>query len=149
MSDENPRSTASFGGHPFHAMLVPIPITCFFGAFLTDLTYWRTADMMWANFSIWLLTAGLVVGALAALMGLIDFFGSRKVRALKTAWFHGAGNGLAMVLSIFNAFVHSRDGYTSVVPTGLVLSGIVVLILLVTSWLGGELVFRHRVGVAG
>lgn len=149
MPDENPRSTASFMGHPFHAMLVPVPITCFVGVFLTDLTYWRTADMMWANFSIWLLTAGLIGGALAAVMGLIDFFGSRKVRALRTAWFHGAGNALALVLSIFNAFVHSRDGYTSVVPTGLVLSGIVVLILVVTAWLGGELVFRHRVGVAG
>jgi uncharacterized membrane protein len=61
---------------------------------------------------------------------------------------HGGLNGLAMILSLFNVLVHSRDGYTSVVPTGLILSGLVVLILIVTGWLGGELVFRHRVAVS-
>ena len=148
MADQNPPSRTSLGGHPIHPMLVPIPITCFIGAFLTDLTYWRTADMQWANFSVWLITAGLVGGALAAIAGLTDLLGSRQVRARKTAWFHGAGNGLAMLLSLFNVFIHSRDAYTSVVPTGLILSGLVSLILLVTGWLGGELVFRHRVAVS-
>jgi uncharacterized membrane protein len=45
--------------------------------------------------------------------------------------------------------VHSRDGYTAVVPTGLILSGVVVLILMVTAWMGWEMVYRDRVGVAG
>lgn len=148
MPDQNPRSIASIRGHPLHAMLVSVPITCFVGAFITDLAYWRTADMQWANFSIWLLTAGLVVGLFAVIAGLTDFIGSRQIRSLRSAWLHGAGNGLAMLLSIFNAFVHSRDAWTSVVPTGLILSGLVVLILIVTAWLGGEMVFRHRVGVA-
>ncbi|PIK73709.1 hypothetical protein CS379_06895, partial [Methylobacterium frigidaeris] len=49
---------------------------------------------------------------------------------------------------LVNAFVHSRDGWTSVVPTGLILSGLVVLILCVTGWLGWAMVYRHRVGVA-
>ena len=57
------------------------------------------------------------------------------------------GNITVLILSIFNAFVHSRDAYTSVVPTGLTLSGLVVLILLVTGWNGWTLVYRHRVGV--
>ena len=147
MIETNPRSTASIAGHPIHALLVPIPITCFVGTFVTDLVYWKTANMMWANMSIWLLTVGLVVSALAVLAGLTDFFGDRRVRALSSAWVHGLGNGLALVLSIVNAFVHSRDAYTSVVPTGLILSGLVVLILVVTSWLGSGLVYRHGVGV--
>ena len=37
----------------------------------------------------------------------------------------------ASVLSLVNAFVHSRDGYTAVVPTGLILSATVLLILLI------------------
>jgi uncharacterized membrane protein len=45
-------------------------------------------------------------------------------------------------------FVHTRDAWTSVVPWGLVLSAIVVLILLVTGWLGWAMVYRHHVGVA-
>jgi uncharacterized membrane protein len=128
-------------------MLVPIPITCFVGTFVTDLAYWKTATIMWADLSAWLLTVGLVVSVLVVIAGLIDFVGDRRIRALRAAWIHGLGNGLALILSIFNAFIHSRDAYTSVVPTGLILSGLVVLILIVTSWNGGEMVFRRGVGV--
>lgn len=39
-------------------------------------------------------------------------------------------------------------GETAVIPTGLVLSFVVVLILLFTGWKGWEMVYRHRVGVA-
>jgi len=147
MPRQNPRSTASIGGHPIHAMLVSIPISCFVGTFFTDLVYWKTAIIMWANMSAWLLTVGLVVSILVVLAGLIDFLGDRRIRALRAAWIHGVGNALVIVLSIFNAFVHSRDAYTSVVPTGLILSGVVVLILAVTAWNGATLVYRHGVGV--
>jgi uncharacterized membrane protein len=128
-------------------MLVPVPIVCFVGTFISDVVYWKTAAMMWANMSAWLLTFGLVVSILVVIAGLIDFFGDRRIRALKSAWVHGLGNGVALILCIFNAFVHSRDAYTSVVPTGLILSGLVVLILIVTAWLGSGLVYRHGVGV--
>lgn len=148
MNDDNPRSTASICGRPIHAMLVPFPIACFVGAFVTDLVYWNDPVMLWETFSIWLLTAGLIVAAFAVLFGLIDFIGSRRIRNLRLAWLHGIGNGVAMILAIINAFVHSRDGYTAVVPTGLILSGLVVLILLVTGWMGQSMVYRHRVGVS-
>ena len=144
---DNPRSTARLGGHPIHPMLVPFPIACFVGTLATDLAYWRTADIMWADFSIWLLTAGLFISVLVVLAGLIDFLGDRRIRALPQSWIHGLGNGVALILAIFNAFVHSRDAYTSVVPTGLTLSALVVLILLVTGWNGWDMVYRHRVGV--
>ncbi|RCS23468.1 DUF2231 domain-containing protein [Phyllobacterium salinisoli] len=141
------RSTARIAGHPIHPMLVPFPIACFVGTLLTDIAYWRTTDIMWANFSAWLLTAGLITGALAGIVGFIDFLGNRLVRAQAPAWPHMIGNVLALVLSFFNVLVHSRDGWIAVVPTGLILSAVVVLILLVTGWLGGSLVYRHRVGV--
>jgi uncharacterized membrane protein len=147
MTSENPRSTAQIAGHPIHALLVPVPITCLVGTFITDIVYWKSANMMWADISAWLLFIGLVVSVLAVLAGLTDFLGDRRIRALRPAWVHGLGNALALVLSIFNFFVHSRDAYTSVVPTGLILSGLVVLILLVTAWAGGEMVYRHGVGV--
>jgi uncharacterized membrane protein len=147
MPSDNPRATASLAGHPIHAMLVPVPIVCFVGAFLTDIAYWKTAAMQWANVSAWLLTVGLVVSVFVVIAGLMDFFGDRRIRNLPCAWIHGLGNGLALILSIWNAFVHSRDAYTSVVPTGLILSGVVVLILMVTAWNGGRMVFRHAVGV--
>ncbi|WP_374943279.1 DUF2231 domain-containing protein [Sphingomonas sp.] len=144
----NPRSTASIFGHPIHAMLVPFPIAFFVGAFVTDIVYAQTADLMWQYFSIWLISAGLLMGGLAAVAGLIDYFGDRRVRAKRPATPHMLLNIAAMLLSLLNAFVHSRDGWTAVVPQGIVLSGIVVAILAVSAWLGASLTYRHGVGVA-
>lgn len=145
---DNPQSTVRIAGHPIHPMLVPFPIACFVGTLLTDIAYWRTGEMMWSNFSAWLLTAGLVFGVLAAIAGFIDFLAGPAIRTLRPAWWHMLGNVLVMVLSFFNALVHTHDGWTSVVPTGLILSAIVVVILLFTGWMGWEMVYRHRVGVS-
>jgi uncharacterized membrane protein len=147
MPSPNPRSTASLRGHPFHAMLVPIPIVCFVGTLITDIVYWQTAAMLWADMSAWLLVVGLIASVFAAAAGLIDFFGERRIRELRPAWIHFLGNTTALILSIFNAFIHTRDAYTSVVPTGLILSALVVLILLVTGWNGWSMVYRYGVGV--
>lgn len=146
--EEKPRSTARIARHPIHPMLVPVPIVCFIGALITDIVYATTAEMMWADFSAWLLVVGVIVGILAAIAGLIDLLSSRAIRSLTAAWVHGLGNLVVLVLSIFNVLIHSRDAWTSVVPTGLILSIIVVLILPITGWLGGTLVYRHSVGVA-
>lgn len=144
---DNPRSAASIAGHPLHVMLVPIPIACFAGTLVTDVVYWRSQNLQWANFSDWLISVGTVFAALAALFGLIDFLSARRIRALEPAWIHGLGNALVLLLAVLNSFVHSRDGYTSIVPTGLILSALTVLILLVTGWNGWSLVHRHGVGV--
>ncbi len=147
MYTENPPSTASVAGHPLHAMLVPFPIVCFVGTFVTDLAYWQTTNVIWETFSVWLLTAGLVIAGFAAFADLIDFLGSRQIRALKSSWPHVLGNTIVLLLSLVNVFIHSRDGYTAVVPTGLILSTIVVVILLFTGWMGRDMVYRQRVGV--
>ncbi|MER8547440.1 MULTISPECIES: DUF2231 domain-containing protein [unclassified Mesorhizobium] len=148
MVGDNPRSTARIAGHPIHPMLVPFPIACFVGTLLTDLAYWRTAEMMWADFSAWLVTVGVIMGCLAAIAGLIDFLANPLIRAQPPAWPHVLGNLLALALSIINMLVHTRDAWTSIVPTGLILSAVVVLVLIFTGWLGWSMVYRHHVGVA-
>ena len=110
--------------------------------------YWRTAEMMWADFSAWLVTVGVIMGWLAAIAGLIDFVGNPLVRIQPPAWLHVIGNALVLMLATLNMFVHSRDAWTSVVPTGLILSAIVVIILPITGWLGWSMVYRHGVGDA-
>jgi uncharacterized membrane protein len=144
-----PRSVARIGEHPIHPMLVPFPIACFVGTLLTDLTYWRTGEMMWADFSAWLVTVGVIMGWLAAIAGLTDFLGNPLVRAQPPAWWHFIGNAIALVLATLNMLVHSRDGWTAVVPMGLILSALVVAILLFTGWMGWAMVYRYRVGIAG
>ena len=142
------RSTAQIASHPIHPMLVPIPITCFTGALLTDIAYTLTAEIMWANFSAWLLMVGVIFGVLAAIAGLIDFLTNRLVREQAPAWPHLLGNAVALILAFFNALIHTRDAWTSVWPLGLVLSALTVLILPVTGWLGWAMVYRYGVGVA-
>jgi uncharacterized membrane protein len=139
-------ATARIAAHPIHPMLVPIPIACFVGTLLTDIAYWRTAEMFWSDFSAWLISAGVVIGWLAAIVGAIDFFGSRGVRNLAAAWAHGIGNLVVLTLATLNMLVHTHDAWTSVVPWGLTLSAITVVLLLVTGWMGWSMVYRHRVG---
>lgn len=148
MAVSAPQSTARIASHPIHPMLVPIPIACFIGTLITDFVYWRTADMLWSDISAWLLVVGLIAALFAVIAGLIDFFGDRRIRALRAAWVHGIGNAIVLVLEIINALVHTRDAYTSVVPAGLILSAVSVLILLVTAWNGGKMVYRSGVGVS-
>jgi uncharacterized membrane protein len=130
-------------------MLVPVPIACFVGTLVSDLAYWGSLNLQWANISSWLLAVGVIVAVLAALAGFTDFLGERRIRALRAAWIHGLGNALALLIAILNLFVHGRDGYTAIVPTGLILSALTVLILLVTGWNGWTMVYRHGVGVSG
>ena len=147
MPSPAPRSTVRVAGVPLHAMLAPLTAVCLMQTLVTDVVYWKTAAIMWADMSAWLLTAGLLIGLLAVITGLIDFFADRRIRALPSAWLYGLSSAVALVLSIFNIFIHSRDAYTSVVPTGLLLSTLVVLVLLVSAWSGWDMVYRHGVGV--
>ena len=144
----NPRSTAQILGHPIHPMLIPFPITFFVAAFLCDLAFWQTANAQWATASLWLLGAGLVMAALAAVAGLTDVLGDSRIRALNDAWLHAGGNVVAVLIELYNFYTRYAHGTAAVVPTGLVLSLLVVCILLFASWKGWEMVYRHRVGIA-
>ena len=65
---------------PIYLLLFPIPVVCFIGALLTDLTYMSNAVIEWLNFSEWLIAAGLVFGAFAALASLIELIAAFEVQ---------------------------------------------------------------------
>jgi uncharacterized membrane protein len=138
------RSTAMPRGRPLHKILVSFSAAYFAGALVTDLVYWQIPDVLWERFSIWLITAGLIMAGLATIAYVIDIIGGRQLD--RPAWPRVAGYALAVLLSLINAFVHSRDGYTAVVPTGLIFSGLVIVVLLLTAWVGTVLANRSRVG---
>jgi uncharacterized membrane protein len=94
-----------------------------------------------------LLGIGLIMAALAAIMGLTDVLGDVQIRNLSDAWLHAGGNVAAVVIELYNWYSRYEHGKSAIVPTGLILSLVVVLILLFTGWKGWELVYRHRVGV--
>ena len=112
-----------------HALFGAFPLAYFLLAFLTDIAYSRSYNLQWQYFSIWLIVAGLIMGGFAILFGGIEWLMRRR-----TAHRHGGLHILlalaAWLLALLNAFIHSRDGWTAVVPEGLILSGIVALLML-------------------
>ena len=144
----NPKTTVQIAGHPIHPMLIPFPVAFLVATFVSDLIFLRTGNPGWATASLWLLGAALVMAALAAVAGLVDFLGDERIRDLSAAWHHMLGNVLAVLLSLVNWYRRYASTDPGIPSGGVLISFIVVAILLYTGWRGWEMVYRHRVGVA-
>ena len=117
-----------------HATLLSFPIACFTLTVMTDIAYWRTANLLWLHFSEWLLLAGLVFGVLAAFFILLDVLFRRE----RPAW-RAVGMGvIVLVLAALNSFIHTADGWTAVVPYGLAVSILTVAAMIMSGW------FAHK-----
>ena len=120
--------------HPLNAILLAFPLPLFLGALLSDLAYWKSFNVQWANFSSWLIAGGLLVGGFALLWALIDLVRSGTARRSRAAIYFVVL--LAMwVLGLVNAFVHGKDAF-AIMPEALYLSAIVTLLALVAAWMG-------------
>jgi uncharacterized membrane protein len=124
-----------FDRNSIYLTLVQFPMVCFTLALLTDIIYWQTAYLMWTDFSAWLLLIGIVMGCVALLFGVIANLLPRNDDAPHIEWAHTGTLLVVLILAFFNNLVHARDGWTSVVPWGLILSALMVLIMLSTPWL--------------
>lgn len=124
-----PNEPALIGAPLIHARLMPMGAALLMAALVTDLAYVQTVSVEWETFSVWLIAGGLVVAGVAALGLLVDLVLYR--RRSKLSWLLLICAVAAVLLSVLNAFVHSRDGYTAVQPTGLTLSIIVTALLIV------------------
>ena len=116
--------------HPF---FVGMGSTLLMAALFTDYMYSSNSLIQWSNFSTWLILGGLVLALVAAIMLLVDIF---LLGAGPISWMDFALLSGATILSIFNELVHTRDAWTSVVPTGITLSVVVTLFLLVVGLRG-------------
>ncbi len=141
----HPHSTAKIADHPIHPMLIPFPIVCFILTLVCDVLYARGQDPTLATASKWLLTIGLVMAALAAVAGLIDFLGDKRIQG-PDAIKHMLANVTAVVLEVVNLVLRIGNA-DFIASTGVYISAVVVLILLYSGWKGGDLVFRHGIGV--
>ncbi len=130
--------------------MVPIPIACFIGALLTDIAYVASAEIMWADFSAQLLVVGVIFGVLAAVAGLTSISSAAAwCGRSRRPWPHLIGNAVALSpRDLQHDDPHARWPWTSVWPTGLVLSAVAVPVLPFTGWLGWSMVYRHGVGCA-
>ena len=140
----HPRSTAQIAGHPIHPMLVQFPIVCFILTFIFDIVYTRGQTEV-APYANWILAIGLVMAALAAVAGLTDFLGDKRIQG-SDAVKHMLANVTAVILEVVNLVLRWNNP-DFIGSTGVYISGIVVLILVYSGWLGGKLVYIHGIAV--
>jgi uncharacterized membrane protein len=120
--------------HPLHAILLAFPFPLFFGALLSDLAYWSTFQIQWANFASWLIVGGLVGGGFALLWALINLV---RARTASNSWsvIYFVVLLAMWVLGFVNALIHAKDAW-AIMPEGLYLSMVVGLLALAAAWIG-------------
>ena len=147
MNSPNLSPRAAVGSHPIYSMLAAFPAVCFTLTLATDIAYWQTANLMWQRFAEWLLLVGTVVGAVAVLVGAIARIVRSRSYVERPTSLHLLGNVVVLVLAVVNSLVHARDGWTGVVPEGLILSAVTVAVMILTAWIGHAIIVRHQAGV--
>ena len=145
-------SKAKLVGHAIHPMLIVFPLGLLGMAVIFDLIYLATRADDLAVASYWMIAAGVVMGLVAAVFGFWDWLAvPAGTRAKAIGLWHGVGNVVVVGLFIVSWLLrmNARTGGVEYAPNGLpvILEVVGLVLALVTSWLGGELVERLGVGV--
>ena len=118
--------------HPVHAVALAGTLPLFLGALLSDWAYASSEHVQWANFAQWLLAGGLVFAAIPLVLALVRLVARRDSGTPSVMYLLVL---LAMwVIGFINSLVHARDAW-AVMPTGPLLSAIVLVLSLVAIWL--------------
>lgn len=119
--------------HPIHAVLLAGTIPLFLGGMLSDIAYSVSYEIQWNNFSSWLIAGGLVFGGFALLLAIIDLVRSDHRSAY--SFVYPVLLIVAWVIGFLNSLVHAKDAWASM-PTGLILSVIVFMLVGAATWAG-------------
>ncbi len=137
------RTPARVAKHPIHPMLVPLPIGLWIFSLVCDLAHaFGAASPNWEIVAWYTMIGGIVGALLAAIPGLVDLL-SLPSAVKATGVKHMALNLTIVVLYVINAWVR-RDGVTSAAVWLSVLS---IVLLAVSGWLGGKMVYEAGVAV--
>ncbi|HXF81822.1 MAG TPA: DUF2231 domain-containing protein [bacterium] len=132
--------------HPIHPMLIPFPIAFWVGSLIADFAYFATDNDFWTSMGTTLIGFGIIGALLAAIAGFVDYFTAPMPARVKgTATKHMLVNLGITVLFVVNYLLRVATPETA---AGYILSVIGIAALLYSGWLGGDLVYDHRVGVA-
>ena len=144
-------SKASIGGHPVHPMLIPFPLALWITSFAADVVFYFIRNPTLVYISKFLLAAGLIGGVAAAVPGIIDWLVIKNKEVKKIADWHARLNIIALIIFAASLFLRMRIGarwvsYSLKIPFLISLVG--VILIFVSGWLGGDLAYKHGVGVA-
>ncbi len=137
-------------GHPFHPILVTIPIGTWTASIIFDIIGLLSDDPEPYALAAQILIAIGVIGAVvAAVFGLIDMSQlAAGTPARRTALTHMTANLVAVVLFAASWAVRAGQGHDEVSVLGLVLSVVGIAVVGFSGWLGGKLAYRYGVRVA-
>jgi len=129
-------------GHSLHAVLVQIPVGSWSAAALFDLIAVASGSRNAAWAADALITLGVVGAVPAAITGIADYSAIREDAAAE-AGLHGMLNGAALGLFLLSLAARRGDKR----GLGVLLSLTATALSGGSAWIGGDMVFRRRVGV--
>lgn len=129
-------------GHPLHPILTDITITSWTLGLLFDILGFTTRIKMLGKAGDYLTGIGTMSAIPTALAGMLDYSTIKK-KAAQYGATHGIMNSIAMYWYLRS--LKSRLGGNK--PAAIMFSVLGLLFAMPGAWLGGELVFRHKVGV--
>jgi uncharacterized membrane protein len=139
---------ASFRNHPIHPMLVAFPIALWVFSLICDVIYHAGShNLFWKEVAFYSMAAGIVGALAAAVPGFIDFLSMHDARIRRIATTHMVLNLVVVAMFLFNLGLRYNAGPAGDI-FGVVLSIIAITLMSVSGWLGGSMVYEHRVGVA-
>jgi uncharacterized membrane protein len=145
------RTPASIGSHPIHPMLIPFPFALWTFSLVADLIYLWRGNPVWKDWiAFYTLAAGIIGAALAAVPGIVDYFSLKDPKVAKIAAWHARLNVLALLIFAGSFYLRTDSGSQLVngnftIPVALSVVG--VLLISISGWLGGEMVYVHHVAV--
>jgi uncharacterized membrane protein len=145
--DDDRGSRVAIAGHPIHAMLVTFPIAFLMTVVATDLAWIATGDFFWLRLSMWLAGGGAIAGAVAGVAGTIELLLIPGVRRRGVSWSHFVAAVMLISVAFTNWYLRIAGGEDMVMPWAFTLSVLGAVLVAVAGWLGGNLVFDHRIGV--
>jgi uncharacterized membrane protein len=139
-------------GHPLHPLLVHLPMALWPAAFLFDLlSRAGIGGNAMVRTSFFAIGLGLAVALLAVPTGVVDWSGIKREKpAWKIGLWHMALNAVVLILFALN-FTLRLETYreAAFVPVSpLILSIVGTLVLGVSAYLGGRMVYAYGINVA-
>ena len=140
------RTPASIAGHPLHAMLIVFPVGLLIFSLICDLFSLRAAEpAVWVAVALYTMVGGFISALIVAVPGLIDLLSLQDPATKKIALIHMSINLLVVAIYVCNSWLRHGDPQALKIP--MIMSLVTVLLLLVSGWLGGKMVFEAGVGV--
>ncbi len=141
------KSKAHIKGHPLHPILVSFPIAFFIGTLVFDILGWYYRRDDFHSTAMYLEIGGICFGLLAAVPGFIDylFIVPPHSSAKRRATTHGLVNVSMLIIFAAALLLRQNENASTLLIIALEIVGVVLLGI--SGWLGGTLVYRNQIGV--